>query len=110
MVADRAKPSVGGAVLAGLFLLVACDAGRARKVTAEECVRLRDHRAGLLVERSASHLHEDEKAKHRANISAGAGDDFVKSCVEEMTVRVFECQLEARSVEAFERCKRAAGD
>lgn len=108
MVADRVK-SVGIA-LVGLFLIPACDAGRARTVTAEECVRLRDHRASLLVERSASHLDEEEKAKHRGNISAGAGDEFVKRCVKEVSVRVLECQLEARSVEALGRCKRAVSD
>lgn len=73
-------------------------------------MRLRDYRAGLLVERSASHLDEDEKAKHRANISASGGDEFVKRCVEEMTVGGLECQLEARSFDALQRCERAAGD
>ena len=65
--------------------------------------------ARLVVERSASQLDEEEKAKHRANISDGAGDEFVKRCVEQMTVPLLECQLEGRSFEALERC-RTAGD
>ena len=107
----RAIRTVAATLVALWFVVaVACNAGPARRVTADDCAKLRDHRASLLVERSASHLSEEEKAKHRANISAGAGDDFVKRCVEEMTVTSLECQLETKSVEELERCRRAVGD
>jgi hypothetical protein len=91
-------------------LVAACDAGPAGKVTAEDCVKLRDHRARLVVERSASHLDEAQKVEHRKNISAAAGDEIVKQCVEGTTMRVLECQLAARSLEAFETCARTGGD
>jgi hypothetical protein len=105
------RSSVAVAVATGLFVvLFACDAGPARKVTAADCVKLRDHRAGLVVARSASQLDEGEKARHRASISAAAGDEFVKRCVEETTVTSLECQLEARTVEALERCERGPKD
>jgi hypothetical protein len=105
------RSSVTIALLMGWFVVLsACDADGARKVTAADCVKLRDHRAGLLVDRSASQLDQDEKARHRANISAAAGDEFVKRCVEETTVTSLECQLEARSVGELERCERGAKD
>ena len=90
-------------------LMAGCIGGRDARVTAEDCVKLRDHRAALVVEQAAPHLDEAARAGHRDSISESAGEEFVKRCVDEMSVKVLECALEAGSIEAFDRCKDSGG-
>ena len=92
-----------GVVVASSLLVAGCDGG-SRAVATADCVKLRDRQAALTVERSAAHLSEEKKRQHRDNVSAGAGDAYLKKCKETMTVKALDCGLEARSLDELERC------
>ena len=71
--------------------------------TREECARLREHVAELVTAQSAT-LSGAEQAKHRANLAATGGEEYLAACVKERSDDYVECALAAKSVEALASC------
>lgn len=85
-----------------VLLAASCSSGRDER--RDRCAKLREHVADLTVERTGSGLPPEEQAKHRANLVASSGEEFVRRCVEEWGDRSIDCALDADGVDAVMKC------
>ncbi len=72
--------------------------------TREDCARLRTHVADLVTAQGARTLSAAEQAKHRANLAATGGEEYLSACVKERSDRYVECALGAETVEELASC------
>jgi hypothetical protein len=86
------------------WLVLACSSERGEP-TREDCARLREHVADLAIAQGTAGLSAEERQRHRANLGAATGDDYIEACLKERSEKYVECALEAKTLDDFARCR-----
>ncbi len=87
-----------------LFSVLAV-AGCKKKVDSEQCDRLIDRYASLVVqERLKDAPPEQIKAEQAREREEARGDENFRSCVSEVTEQEFDCAMKAQTTASLEKC------
>jgi hypothetical protein len=94
-----------GEALAVLLALSGLSAACERPLSANECERLLDHYAELLIKEHRPRLSGAERLKIKADTRIKAGRDpaFLR-CSKEVLRSDFECAIQAETPDQLERC------
>jgi hypothetical protein len=86
-------------------LVIAFASGCKKKVTREDCDKMIDRYATLVV---AAHMPDASadtmRAEQERERAAAHGDDAFKACTAEVTVEEHACAMAAKTPDAFEKC------
>ena len=100
--------SIQNLVLAAtVSFLAACGSGASSDPAPSraDCEQLRAHVVELRLSGAADEHNSAEMDKHRGNLIASLGDEFVDQCAEERTPGYVECALEASTRDELSRCR-----
>jgi len=96
----------GVAAIIGLFVAIpfgGCESNQSDvSPSRTDCQRLREHIAGLVVERAGADSPQVEK--HRRSLANVGGEESLARCAREQTRKQIDCALAAATLDKVTRC------